>query len=179
MLIDKDKTVAVAIDYQERILPAMDGREELLSCSCRFLEGLKILGVPVFLTQQYTRGLGMTVNEITKAAGTAEYTDKLEFSAAGALEGLLPAAEVTPFVLVCGIEAHVCVLQTCIALKEKGYTPLLVTDCIASRRKSDMEVALRRAQQEGVLLSTSEAVLFELLGAAGTPVFKQISRLVK
>ena len=80
---------------------------------------------------------------------------------------------------MCGIEAHVCVLQTAIDLKEAGYTPILVTDCISSRKAGDKEIALIRAQQEGVLLSTSEALLFELTRRAGTDVFKQISRLVK
>ena len=82
-------------------------------------------------------------------------------------------------VLVCGIEAHICVLQTCIDLKTAGYTPVLVTDCIGSRKESDKQVALLRAQSEGILLTTTESILFELTRKAGSPVFKEISKLIK
>ena len=82
-------------------------------------------------------------------------------------------------VIVCGIEAHICVLQTCIDLKEAGYETILVMDCISSRKETDKEGAILRAQQEGILLTTSEALLFELTRIAGNPVFKEISRLIK
>ena len=72
-----------------------------------------------------------------------------------------------------------CVLQTAIDLKDAGFTPVLVADCISSRKKSDLEIALLRARQEGILLTTSEAILFELTRQAGTDVFKKISKLVK
>lgn len=174
----------LVVDYQEKIVPAMANRDELIRNSVRFLTGLRLLGVPTTITGQYTKGLGLNLPEIFEAVGTTCYIDKMTFSAYGneevrqALGGGAEHADRT-CVLVCGIEAHVCVLQTCLDLKEAGYQPVLVTDCISSRRENDKEIALIRAQQEGVLLTTSEAALFELTERAGSPVFKEISRLVK
>ncbi len=203
MRISVEDTSCLVIDYQERIVPAMTKSEELIANSVKLLEGLRILGVPMIITGQYTKGLGLNLPEIFAAAGTEEYVDKLTFSsyevpevqsflyhrmqeASGVLstDGTSSATIAQEDgkgrnVLLCGIEAHVCVLQTAIDLKEAGFTPILVADCISSRKAGDKEIALIRARQEGVLLTTSEAILFELTRKAGTDVFKQISKLVK
>lgn len=179
MRISVEDTSCLVIDYQERIVPAMTDREELIANSVKLLEGLRILGVPMAVTGQYTRGLGLNLPEIFAAAGTEEYIDKLTFSSYEVSEVQNFLADKGKNVLLCGIEAHVCVLQTAIDLKEAGYTPILVTDCISSRKAADKEIALIRARQEGVLLTTGEAILFELTRRAGTEVFKQISKLVK
>lgn len=179
MRISVENTSCLVIDYQEKIVPAMAGKEALLANSIKLLQGLKILGVPMTITGQYTRGLGLNLPEIFEAAGTRDYIDKLTFSACEVPEVQQALGEKGRNVILCGIEAHVCVLQTAIDLKEAGYQPVLAADCIASRRESDKEIALLRAQQEGVLLTTSEAILFELTRKAGTDVFKQISKLVK
>ncbi len=203
MRISVEDTSCLVIDYQERIVPAMTKSEELIANSVKLLEGLRILGVPMIITGQYTKGLGLNLPEIFVAAGIEEYIDKLTFSSYEVPEvqnflhhrmqeasGVLCADGTSSAtiaqadgkgknVLLCGIEAHVCVLQTAIDLKEAGFTPILVTDCISSRKAGDKEIALIRARQEGVLLTTSEAILFELTRKAGTDVFKQISKLVK
>lgn len=184
MRITVDNTACLVVDYQEKIVPAMAGKEELIQNSVKFLTGLRLLKVPMTITGQYTRGLGLNLPEIFEAAGIREYIDKLTFSAYETEEvkralGGGPEYTKRINVLVCGIEAHVCVLQTCVDLKAAGYQPVLVVDCISSRRERDKEIALIRAQQEGVLLTTSEAVLFELTRRAGSDVFKEISRLVK
>lgn len=179
MLTEKDKTIAVAIDYQDRLVPAIYNKEELIKKSCILLEGLKILEVPVYITQQYTHGLGMTVSEITDAAGTADYIEKISFGAASELLKVIPPASEKPNVVILGIEGHICVLQTALGLKAAGYQPIFVTDCISSRKKSDCDMAFERAKQEGILLATYESILFELLNKAGSDTFKQISRLVK
>ena len=179
MLTDRKKTIAVAIDYQERLVPAIYNREELIKKSCILLEGLKLLEVPIYITQQYTHGLGMTVSEITNAAGTKDYIEKISFGATEELVKVIPPAAEKPNVIVFGIESHICVLQTLLGLKEEGYKPILVADCISSRKKSDYDIALERAGQEGILLTTYESILFELLNRAGSDTFKQISKLVK
>lgn len=81
--------------------------------------------------------------------------------------------------LLCGIESHICVLQTAMDLKAHGYQPYLITDCLSSRKPADHRMALERAKQEGILLTTYEAILFELLAAAGTPDSKAIQKLIK
>ena len=81
--------------------------------------------------------------------------------------------------ILCGIEAHICVLQSVIDLKAAGYQPVLVWDCVSSRRLRDREIALLRAQAEGAVITGSESLLFELTGSAEHPCFRQISALVK
>lgn len=179
MMIKAEKAVAAAIDFQEKLVPAIADKETLITNTVKLLTGLNILGVPVYITQQYTRGLGMTVAEITEAAGKTDYVEKIRFGACEDLTEVMPSPEEKPYVIVFGIESHICVLQTLIGLKEAGYQPVLVTDCSGSRKQKDMEIALERAKQEGIILATYESILFELLHEAGSDTFKQISRLVK
>lgn len=122
----------------------------------------------------------MTIPSLFEAAGEEKYFDKITFSCMDD-EAIRNAVEAggKKNVIVCGIESHICVLQTCIDLKEAGYTPILVVDCMSSRKESDKEIAILRAQQEGILLTTTEAILFELTRKAGNPTFKEISRLIK
>ena len=140
------------------------------------IRGLKALEIPMIVTQQYTKGLGMSVPEVWEASGETEYLDKISFSA---LEVAEPKIHDKKYILVCGMEAHCCVLQTVIDLAGAGYVPVLVTDCIGSRRESDREMAIRRAEQESAVLTSSEAILFELLKEAGTPLSKEILKIVK
>lgn len=176
MRIDAENAYAVAIDFQERLLPAMEGKEQLLEASCKLLKGLTVLGVPICATQQYTKGLGNTVEEVCRAGGLTSYIEKIRFSA---YEDIKDVISEKKFIILCGIEAHICVLQTVIGLQEAGFVPVLVTDCVSSRKSEDKHMAFRRAQQEGAILTTCEALLFELLGSAGTEISKQIQRLVK
>jgi len=176
MRIDVNQSVALVIDYQEKLVPAMADKEQLIHNSCILLEGLQILDVPVVLTQQYTKGLGMTIPEIQTAAGTQEYIDKIAFTAYDSVESEIHEKK---FVIVCGIEAHICVLQTVIDLKAAGFVPVLVTDCISSRKLHDKEMGIQRAIQEGAIVTTYEALLFELLKVAGTETSKKIQKLIR
>lgn len=178
MRILAEETTCIIIDYQEKILPTIAEKERLVENSVRLLNGLKILGIPMVMTAQYSKGLGLNIPEICKAAGTEEYIDKAAFSSAG-VEEVCSAIQGKKNVIICGIEAHVCVLQTIIDLKEMGYQPVLVEDCISSRRLHDKEIALLRARDEGAVITTCESLLFELTRVSGTDTFKQISRLVK
>ena len=148
MRIRKQNTFAVVIDYQERILPAMDNWEELLRKSEILLKGLKAMEIPMVLTTQYAKGLGDNVSAITDAMGVTEAIDKGVFSvyASDDVKAALPHGRKN--VIICGIEAHICVLQTVIDMKEAGYQPILVADCISSRSSEDKKYALIRAQQE-------------------------------
>ena len=181
MRIKLEDTLALIIDYQDKIVPAMNKKEELLQNTQKLIEGLKILGVPSIVSQQYTKGLGMTIPEIKELYGEEfSYFDKKTFSCmddADISEKL--ASSNKKNIIVCGIEAHVCVLQTVIDLISAGYNVILVEDCISSRKKHDKKIALQRMQSEGAILSTYESILFELTRVSGTDTFKQISRLVK
>lgn len=176
MRIEREQAIAVVVDYQEKLLPVMHEKEQLLHNSCILLEGLKTLDVPMVITQQYTKGLGMTTEAIFEAAGTTEYIDKIAFTAFDAVKWKLRGKK---FVIVCGIESHICVLQTVIDLKAAGYVPVLVADCISSRKEADKQVALERARQEGAIVTTYESLLFELLKVAGTDTSKVIQKLIR
>ena len=131
------------------------------------------------LTTQYAKGLGDNVSAITDAMGVTEAIDKGVFSvyASDDVKAALPHGRKN--VIICGIEAHICVLQTVIDMKEAGYQPILVADCISSRSSEDKKYALIRAQQEGALITTAEALLYELMETSKAPEFKTISALVK
>ena len=176
MRIEKEQTVAIGIDYQEKLVPVIHKKEKLIENSRILLSGLSTLEVPICLTQQYTKGLGETVSEIIEAAGIKEHVEKISFSA---YEDIKEFVKGKRFVILCGIEAHICVLQTVIDLIEHGHVPILVVDCISSRKAYDRKIALKRAEKEGAFLTTYEAVLFELLKEAGTEQSKQIQRLIK
>lgn len=180
MRINKEQTIAVMVDVQERLFPAMDLNMDLLKKSKMLIEGLSELDVPLLVTQQYTKGLGNTIPELSTIITGFSPIEKIAFSCCDenafveALEEEEPA-----YVILFGIESHVCVLQTAIDLKSMGYEPVIVADAIASRKATDMAIAMERFRHEGIMVTTVESLLFELLRMAGSPQFKAISKLVK
>lgn len=117
MRIVREETAALIIDYQERLVPAMNEKERLIENSGILLAGLRELGIPMCITQQYTRGLGETVTEIAEACGHKEYVEKISFSA---YENVKTWLDGKKYILICGIESHICVLQTLIDVKAAG-----------------------------------------------------------
>lgn len=184
MRILAEDTMALIVDYQERLMPVIDDSEKVIRNSSILVKGLKILNIPMLVTQQYTKGIGMTVPAICEALGSNRedlaYYDKVSFSCAGD-ENILEAIKATgrKNIIVCGAEAHICVLQTVIDLLDLGYHVILVEDCIGSRKKKDRKVAVQRAVKEGAVLSTYESILFELTRVAKTDTFKAISALIR
>jgi hypothetical protein len=180
MRILKENTSALIIDIQERLYPHIFEYEKIGKNTSKLIQGLKILDVPILVTQQYTKALGETVDIIKTALGSFKEIEKISFSCcddqdfSGSLENLGKRN-----VIVAGIEAHVCVCQTIIDLAEKGYNPVVVADCISSRKESDKTLAIERMKQEGATITSYEAILFELTRKAGTDKFKLISKLVK
>ncbi|HIT90463.1 MAG TPA: isochorismatase family protein [Candidatus Merdenecus merdavium] len=179
MRIEREHTVALAIDFQEKLMAVMDRKEELLKHSQILLKGLQVLGIKTFITQQYTKKLGMSIPEIYDAVGTKKFFDKTSFSCYLDPDIKQVLDKDVKTVIICGIEAHICVLQTVLDLLEKGFQVVLVVDCISSRKESDMEIAIKRAIEEGAMVTTYEAILFELLQSAKAKEFKEISKLIK
>lgn len=180
MRILPEDTCCMVVDYQERLMPAIAEKEALIRNSVGLLRGLRILEIPVMVTAQYAKGLGMNIAEIREAAGTEQYFDKLTFSVTGDVSARRHLEKIgRKNVVLCGIEAHICVLQTVVDLAAEGYQPILAADCIGARDPYDKEIAIRRAQHEGAIVTTRESLLFELTGAAGSSRFKQISNLIK
>lgn len=184
MKMNRNNTVLICVDFQERLMPAMAEKEELEIIVNRLIQGCRQLGVPVIASQQYTKGLGSTIPSIAKSLGEDfSHIEKNTFSCMDTPEFADRMAEFygdgKRCALVCGIEAHVCVQQTAIDLLEKGYTVFVVCDGMSSRKKSDQRYAELRLRDAGAYLITCETVLFELLRGSKEPGFKEISALVK
>jgi nicotinamidase-related amidase len=180
MRITKQDTAALIIDIQEKLFPVMWDKEVLLK-NCKILiKGLIELDVPMIVTQQYTKGLGETIDEIKNVIPGIHYIEKREFSCCDeptvkeALNNLQAKN-----VILCGIESHVCVLQTAIDLKESGYSPIIVMDAVSSRFKVNMKLAKERFRYEDIMLTSTESLLFELTRSSAAPEFRAISKLVK
>jgi len=180
MRIKRELCAGLAIDIQERLFPHMHQKEEVLRKSLILMEGLKILNVPLFLTEQYPRGLGPTLKAVTDAMGTVTPIEKTAFSCCDEPEYLKVLENSGRNTLIIfGIEAHVCVMQTVVDLIESGYSAVVVEDCVSSRNREDLRIAILRMRSEGAVISTCESILFELARVSGTEEFKAISRLVK
>jgi nicotinamidase-related amidase len=180
MRIEKGNCIGLVIDIQERLVPVMFKNEKFLSNSSRLILGLKELNIPIIVTQQYTKGLGETVQEISTLINPLNPIEKRSFSCYGE-PGFVEKLENSDVkdVIICGIESHVCVLQTALDLKSAGYNPILVFDCISSRTKQNLKLALERFHFEGIMVTSYESLLFELTVSADDPSFKAISKLVK
>ena len=183
MRLQRDNTVLVIIDVQEKLMPVIDRTKDLLRNVERLLRGAHILGVPVLLTEQYVKGLGPTVESIRNAFDeTSGYRpiEKACFSAHGCepFAAQLAALERRQIV-VAGVETHVCVYQTVTDLVAAKLDVTLVADAVSSRTPENREIALRRMTSDGANLSSTEMVLFELLGVSATDEFRAISRLIK
>lgn len=180
MRILVENTAGLIIDIQERLYPFIYDNEQLTRNTEILIKGLKALEVPLIVTQQYTKGLGETIVPIAEALGEFEYLEKTAFSCCddGGFSAELEGLD-RKYIIVTGIEAHVCVLQTTIDLLEKDYVPVVVEDCISSRRPNDKKTAVERMRREGAVITTYESILFELLRYSGTDTFKAISKLVK
>lgn len=180
MRILKEHTVGLVIDIQERLVPVMEEHEQLIENCRKLIEGLQILDLPLLITQQYTKGLGETIPEIKEVVKEFQYIEKRDFSCMDEpvfAENL--ALSVAQNVVICGIEAHVCVLQTAIDLKASGYNPVVVFDCVSSRSFDNVDLAAERFRHEGIMMTSMESILFELTRSAATSEFREISKLVK
>lgn len=183
MLIDAKKATLLLVDMQERLLPAMsDGANVEKHCTT-LLSATKALGVPVTISEQYPKGLGRTVPGLAAELGNAPVFEKLSFSCwrdKAIKDHLIAYHEAgRPQVILAGIEAHVCVLQTAVDLSAAGFGVFAVADAMSSRAPASHALALDRMRQNGVSVVTMEMAVFELLGQAGTPEFKALSALVR
>ena len=185
MILGATHSHLLVIDVQERLVPAMSHGETVVANAARLIEAARQLRVPVTISEQYPKGIGATVAPVRDAAGDAAHVfAKMSFSCLKdeAIAHHLSAsreAGARNQIVIAGIEAHVCVLQTALDLGTAGYDVYVVADAIASRDPASRELALRRLEQAGVHLVTVEMVIFEWLERAGTADFKALMRLVR
>jgi nicotinamidase-related amidase len=180
MRILKEHTAGLVIDIQERLFPFICENETLTRNSLILVQGLQALGIPVIVTEQYTKGLGPTIQPLQQVLKGFQPLEKMAFSCCDD-QPFMKHLETLhkKFIIITGIESHVCVLQTTIDLLEKDYIPVVVEDCVSSRRMNDKAMAINRMRRMGAIITTYESVLFELLRYSGTEEFKAISKLVK
>ena len=178
--IKKEDAILTAIDFQEKLLPAMFEADKVEAAAIKLASGLNVMGVPGLVTTQYAKGLGATVPAVAEALGDFEPIDKSSFSAWNNDEyksALQKSGRKT--VILVGIETHICVEQTALDLLENGYTVFVPADCVQSRNPENKELSLRRMEAAGVVITCWESVLYELLESSKAPEFKAISAIVK
>lgn len=176
MRIKAETSTLLIIDIQARLFPVIDDCQALADNALWLQQVARRIGVPVLLTEQYSKGLGQTIPVLRDAHEPAAIIEKLHFSAVS--EGELfarPGGERPQFV-VCGSEAHVCVLQTVLDLLAAGRRVFVVAEAVGSRRASDKALALARMQQAGASIVSREMVAFEWLEQAGSELFRDVSK---
>lgn len=180
MLIRRDASLLLVVDIQEKLAPAIFSGDAAIANNVRLLCGARQLGVPVFVSEQYVRGLGPSLPEIREAATGAHFFEKTHFSCTGepGVVDMLRASGRRQIVLT-GMETHVCVLQTAFGLIEAGFAVFLVADAAASRSPENRSAAIERMRAGGVHIVSSEMVLFEWLEKAATDEFRAILPLLR
>jgi nicotinamidase-related amidase len=171
----------LVIDMQEKLFPAMSGKETLETNTVKLIKGAQEFGIPVIVTEQNPVGLGPTIPSIASLLPDMEPLRKFSFSCprekgfADVLAGLRKQNRFQ--ILLAGIEAHICIYQT--AMDLRGHDIQVVADCISSRTPENRDTAIRRMETEGLRMTTTEMILFELLGTSTSEQFKNISAIVK
>jgi nicotinamidase-related amidase len=171
-------TGLLIVDVQEKLVPKIIDAAHLVRNVAFLIDGARLLDMPVQATEQYPRGLGATVPELAKRLPARP--DKIAFSSCAipsVVEQFQRAAR--PKIVLAGIETHVCVLGTALDLLALDFRVYVAVDAIGSRYRIDHDIALRRMEQAGAILTTSETCVFEWIGGAGHPQFKAVSQLVQ
>lgn len=177
VLLTAKGAALLLIDLQERLVPAIHDGERMVGRAGRLAEAARLLDVPVLATEQYPKGLGPTVGQLT--AYPRATLEKTMFSAADApgFAGLIPAG--TREIVIAGCETHVCVLQTALGLLGSRYRVILAADAAGSRHLADHDAAVERVRQHGAEVVTTEMVIFEWLRDAKHPAFREAQKLIR
>ena len=180
--LERDKAVLVVIDVQERLCAAMDEKvlRQLSKHIGILLETSRELNVPVLVTEQYVKGLGPTLPELSEKAVGAPCLEKMAFSCCGSAEFVEKLKNTgRTQIIITGMETHVCVLQTVIDLCDAGFDVHVVKDAVMSRSKKNWLTAVEAMTLAGAVPTCTESVVFQLLKVAGTEEFKKLSKLVR
>jgi nicotinamidase-related amidase len=173
-VLDRARAVLVVVDVQEAFRPAVAEFEATALAAGRLLAGARLLDVPAIVTEQYPQGLGATVDEV--GLDDERPLAKTVFAASRAAGFELGGRDQ---VLLCGIEAHVCVSQTAHDLLDDGIEVHVAADAVSSRDPRDREIGLRKMEQAGAIVTSAETALLELCERAGTPEFKAVQELIR
>lgn len=179
----REQALLLVIDMQEKLFAAMreEEQEQLRKNGRILIEGAKALEVPIIVTEQYPKGIGPTLPEFKECLPEGvEPIDKIDFSCC-AVERVMDAIKESKRtqLIVCGLEAHICVFQTVRDLAQQQFEVFVPVDAISSRSATNKEVGVRMIARSGATVSSTETALFDMLQKAGSPAFKTISRLIR
>ena len=178
--LEQDRALLLVVDVQERFRPHIDGWSAMVRHVDVLARGCRALDVPVIVTEQYPQGLGATIPELAEALEGVDPIEKRAFSSLGAPETVAQLEQYgRDQVVVCGIEAHVCVQQSVADILRSGREAHVALDAIASRTASSREIGVRRMRAAGMAPSGVELALFEMMQSADHPAFKEVSGLVR
>jgi len=178
--LERERAALVVVDVQEAFRPAVEEFDEVAHNVGVLVQGAKVLGLPVLVTEQYPKGLGRTVPEVADHLEGEQPIEKVCFSAADSEDFERRLSQTgRDQVLLCGIESHVCVNQTAEDLLARELEVHVAQDAVTSRSRDNRELGLHKMERAGAVVTSTETALFELLRAAGTPEFKEIQALVK
>lgn len=177
MLLKAAESLLVIVDVQERLAPVIHQRDQLIARMRWLGEIARELQVPVVVTEQYPKGLGISVPDLAGVIEHARVVEKIHFSAVQEPHFLDALDEIKPKqIILMGMEVHVCILQTAVELQQRGYQVYVVEDAVGSRRPSDKETALSRLRQAGVCVISSEMAAYEWLHRGATDQFRHITK---
>ncbi len=179
-LLDVNQSLFLIIDIQEAFRPHIPDLETIIQRTQIMVQAAKILGLPIVVTEQYPKGLGRTVELLQQSLGESRYYEKTAFSVMnelGCQDAIRRAGRKQ--IIIAGIEAHVCVLQTALQLLQEDFQVFIAADAVGSRRKVDNDLALERLRQAGAVTTTVEAAIMEMTVSSRHPSFKEISKTIK
>jgi nicotinamidase-related amidase len=180
-VLERERALLVVVDLQEKLLPAIDGKDRVLDGARLLIRAARELELPLVLTTQYEKGLGPIVPEVITEAPGVKPVDKVAFGCFGS-EDFLARLSTFPGreqLLVAGIESHICVAQTVLGALGKGYRVHVAADAVGSRHAEDRELGLRRMEHAGAVLSSTEMAVYELLGRSDGAAFKRLLPFLK
>ncbi|MGD0569622.1 MAG: hydrolase [Candidatus Sulfotelmatobacter sp.] len=180
--LESDQCALVVVDIQEKLLPPIFQKEQLVRNSKLLIRAAGVLKIPAIVSTQYAKGLGRTVPEIASLLPEVEAIDKDRFSCFGSdvfctLLKRLPGNRNT--ILLCGMESHICVMQTALAALREGYIVHIASDAVSSRTEWNWQIGLERMRAAGAVISSTEMIIYELMRSSSSPAFKEMLPYLK
>ena len=180
LLFKKENSLILLVDYQEKFVPVLPDNDKTIKNIKMLLAGSNIYKIPIFVTEQVPEKLGKTISDFKEYLSEAKFFSKKTMSCCGLPEFTQELKEKKiKQVAICGIEAHVCVLQTCLDLLHNNFQVHLVSDAITARIPHNKEIAIQKIKSAGAIISSVETILFEIAYEAGTDEFKRLQQLFK
>lgn len=181
MVMERDRSALLIVDVQSRLVPVMTDPRRVIDNCAILLQAARRLEIPLLVSEQYPRGIGPTVDELRRHVPEGDAVVEKSHFACSAEPLAMTRIEALGRrqIVIAGIEAHICVLQTALGLRQKGFEVFVVADASASRKAGNETLAAARLRQAGVEIVSTEMVVFEWLHKAGTPEFKELSGLIR